>query len=142
MKKILFSTDRKNTLDVGLLFLRVGFGLLMIPHGWSKLMKFEELQVKFMNFMGIGSSVSLGLVVFSELICSLLLILGLMTRWATIPLIITALVISSVHQWDLFGESELGSTYLIAYLVILFTGPGKYSLDQLFFKKSRKSYFK
>lgn len=142
MKKLLFSTNNKNTTNLGLLLLRIGFGLLMIPHGWAKFMKFEELQPKFMDFMGLGPSISLGLVIFAELICSALLVLGLLTRWATIPLIVTAVVISSAHQWDFFGESELGSAYLIAYLAILLLGSGNYSFDYLFSKKSRRSYFK
>nr|WP_297309927.1 DoxX family protein [uncultured Flavobacterium sp.] len=141
MKNILFSTEYKNSINLGLLVLRVGFGLLMIPHGWGKLMRFEELEIKFMNFMGLGSTISLGLVIFSELLCSVLLIFGLLTRWATIPLIVTAIVISSAHQWDFFGESELGSAYLFAYIAILFLGPGKLSLDHLFSKKRKKSFF-
>lgn len=142
MKKILFSTDHKHTINIGLLLLRVGFGILMIPHGWAKLMKFEDLQTKFMDFMGFGPSISLGLVIFAELICSVLLVLGLMTRWATIPLIVTAIVISSAHQWDFFGESELGSAYLVAYVTLLFTGPGAFSLDQLLCKKNKRTFFK
>lgn len=135
MKQLLFSTKNKKSIDLGLLILRIGFALLMIPHGWAKFMKFEDLQTKFMDFMGLGPTISLGLVIFSELICSILLAFGLLTRWATIPLVITAIVILSAHNWDVFGESELGTAYLIGYLAILFLGPGKYSLDSIFSKK-------
>lgn len=135
MKQFLFSTKNKKSIDLGLLILRIGFALLMIPHGWAKFMKFEDLQTKFMDFMGLGPTISLGLVIFSELICSILLAFGLLTRWATIPLVITAIVILSAHNWDVFGESELGTAYLIGYLAILFLGPGEYSLDSFFSKK-------
>lgn len=135
MKQLLFSTKNKKSIDLGLLILRIGFALLMIPHGWAKFMKFEDLQTKFMDFMGLGPTISLGLVIFSELICSVLLALGLLTRWATIPLIITAFVILSAHNWGIFGESELGTAYLVGYLGIIFLGPGKYSLDHIFSKK-------
>lgn len=135
MKQLLTSTKNTKSMDFGLLVLRVGFAMLMIPHGWAKFIKFEDLQTKFMDFMGLGPSISLSLVICSELICSLLLGLGLLTRWATIPLVITALVILSAHNWDVFGESEMGTAYLIAYVAILFLGPGKYSLDAILEKK-------
>jgi len=137
MRKLLFSTKNNKTSDVALLLLRIGFGILMIPHGWAKLMKFETLQHEFMNFMGLGSTISLSLVLFSEICCSALLLLGAFTRWATIPLIITALVILSKHDWAVFGKAELGTAYLFAYLVILLAGPGKYSIDAALFKSKR-----
>jgi len=137
MRDFLFSTSNKNTSNLALFVLRIGFGALMITHGWAKLMKFEKLQETFMDFMGLGSTISLSLVIFSEFFCSILLIIGFLTRWATIPLIVTAIVISSAHQWDFFGESELGSAYLLAYFAILLLGPGKYSLDHFLVLKRR-----
>lgn len=137
MKNFLFSTGNKNTANLALFILRIGFGALMITHGWAKLMHFEKMQESFMDFMGLGATVSLSLVIFSEFFCSFLLMIGFLTRWATIPLIVTAIVISSAHQWDFFGESELGSAYLVAYISILLLGPGKYSLDNFFVLKRR-----
>lgn len=130
MKNILFSTQNKNTTDWAALILRVGFGALMIPmHGWAKFINFEVLQHEFINFMGLGSTISLSLVIFAELFCSVLLILGLFTRLASIPLIITALVIQNEHNWEFFGKYELGTAFLFAYIAILLLGPGKFSLD-------------
>lgn len=137
MSNLLFSTKNSKTSDIALLLLRIGFGILMLPHGWAKLMKFETLQHEFMNFMGLGSTVSLSLVLFAEILCSVLLIIGAFTRWATIPLIITALVILSKHDWAFFGKAELGTAYLLAYVVILLAGPGKYSLDAALTKRKR-----
>lgn len=137
MKNFLFSTNNKNTANLALFILRIGFGALMVTHGWAKLMNFEKMQESFMDFMGLGATVSLSLVIFSEFFCSILLMLGFLTRWATIPLIVTAIVISSAHQWDFFGESELGSAYLVAYISILLLGPGKYSLDHFLVLKRR-----
>ncbi|WP_177762142.1 DoxX family protein [Flavobacterium sp. I3-2] len=137
MKNFLFSTNNKNTANLALFILRIGFGALMVTHGWAKLMNFEKMQESFMDFMGLGATVSLSLVIFSEFFCSILLMIGFLTRWATIPLIVTAIVISSAHQWDFFGESELGSAYLVAYISILLLGPGKYSLDNFLVLKRR-----
>jgi putative oxidoreductase len=64
------------------------------------------------------------------------LVLGLFTRYASIPSIIAMLVAVFVaHADDPFKEAEHAFLYLIAYIVILFTGPGKYSLDALISKK-------
>lgn len=127
----LFDTSFKSrSLDFSLLILRLGFGILMIPHGYAKLQSFGERSEKFMNFMGLGGPASLSLTIFAELACSVLLVIGLFTRLATIPLLIAAVVIVFVaHQGDIFDTAASGFFYLLAYIVIFLLGPGKYSLD-------------
>lgn len=141
MKKF-FLTVPKGTPASSLtaLILRIGFGILMIPyHGYAKLAEFNERKDEFMDFLGLGSTVSLSLAVFAEFFCSILLILGLFTRLATIPLLATTLVIFLVHSWALLGSAqyELATAFFIAYLSILTLGPGKFSLDYLIFKRRR-----
>ena len=111
--------------------------MLMIPaHGLKKLTHFSEMSDHFLNFMGLGTRISLGLAVFAEFFCSILLILGLCTRLAVIPLIITMIVaLSSVHHWDVFGENELPAALLIGFFTILLLGPGRYSVDAMISKK-------
>lgn len=102
----------------------------MITHGWSKLMNFKERLSTFSDPIGLGSEVSLTLIVFAEFFCSLFLILGLYTRLALIPLIIAMIVVAFiVHGDDPFGTKEKALLFLVAYLSLFFTGPGKYSLD-------------
>lgn len=118
--------------------LRVGFGVLMIPyHGYVKLVEFNERKDNFVDFLGLGGTVSLSLAIFAEFFCSILLILGLFTRLATIPLLVTTLVIFSAHNWELFGQYELGTAFFVGYLSILTLGPGRFSLDYLIFKRRR-----
>ena len=121
-----------NTLSFNLatLLLRLGIGVLMIPtYGYGKWLDFQAKKDGFYDFLGLGGSISMGLTIFSELFCSILLILGLFTRLATIPLIITMLVVISVHDWQLFGKHELAPAFLTGHLAILLLGPGRYSLD-------------
>jgi putative oxidoreductase len=126
------------SVDVSLLILRLGFGILMMPHGYAKLISFAEKSDKFMSFMGLSGSVSLSLTIFAELFCAGLVALGLFTRLATIPLIILTLVIVFVaHQGDIFDTAASGFFYLLAYVVILLLGPGKYSIDFSLDKKRR-----
>lgn len=125
--------------DWGLLILRIAAGGAMLTHGWAKLSHFAEKAPEFMNFLGIGSTTSLALVVFAEFFCSILLIVGLFTRWATIPLIITMKVaIFMVHWQDGFGKSELAFLYLAIYALLFFTGAGKYSIDAFWRKQQTK----
>jgi putative oxidoreductase len=132
MKKFMFSTKISATaINIGMLILRVGVGILMIPHGYAKLQSFAEKKDTFMNLMGIGSTTSLSLAIFAELICSGLLIVGLFTRFAALALFITfCVVVFKAHYLEFFGKGELGSMYLLSYMVLLLVGPGKFSLDK------------
>jgi putative oxidoreductase len=118
------------SLDFGLLIFRVGAGLSLMTHGWPKLQNFSERASKFADPFGIGPEISLGLVVFAEFFCSLLLAIGLYARLALIPLIINmATIVFVVHGDDPFGEKELAVLFLVSFAALFFTGPGKYSID-------------
>ena len=132
MKKLLSTSYSAGAFNAAMLILRLSVGILMMMHGYDKLTGFGEMQHKFMNFMGIGSSASLALVVFAEFFCSLFLILGLFTRLAAIPLIIaTCVMVFMAHKGDVFGDGETAALYLTGYIVLLFVGPGKVSVDSM-----------
>ncbi len=123
-------TNKKT--DLALLLLRLAFGgFMIIGHGWPKLLKlFGEAPIKFMDFMGLGPTASLALATFAELGCALLIVLGLFTRLASLPLIFTMLVAILARHWgDPFGQVEKALMYLFAYLSLLLAGSGWYSLD-------------
>lgn len=139
MNTLLFAPWRSaaSALNASTLLLRLIFGGLMIPHGYAKLTHFAEYQSNFMNLLGLGTAVSLSLAIFAELGCSILLVLGLFTRPALVPLVITALVIVFMaHGGEIMGDGEHGFLYLGVYLSLLLTGPGQYSIDQLLFGRS------
>jgi putative oxidoreductase len=132
MRKLLSTKYSAGAFNAGMLLLRLGLGILMMAHGYQKLTHFAEMQPKFMNFLGMGSSMSLALLVFAEFFCSLFLILGLFTRLAAIPLIIaTCVMVFKAHNSDVFGDGETASLYLTGYLVLLFVGPGRISVDSM-----------
>ena len=117
--------------DIGLLLMRVLIGSFMLfAHGWGKLANFGVYSQKFPALFGLPSSVNLGLAVFSEVFCSIALILGIKTKWASVPLLITMLVAAFiVHAGDPWGKKEFALLYAIPYLTLFFTGPGGFSLD-------------
>jgi putative oxidoreductase len=105
MKKLLSTKYSAGAFNTAMLLLRLVVGFLMINHGYDKLVHFGDYQTKFMNFLGMGQTVSLALVVFAEFFCSIFLILGLFTRLSAIPLIVVMCValFSCIVSWMLFG---------------------------------------
>lgn len=122
-----FSQSTNVTLFVG----RVALTLFMLSHGLGKAAKlFGDAPIKFGDPIGLGQELSLFLAVFAEVICSVLLLLGLATRAALLPLMFTMGVAAFVvHAGDEFGNKELPLLYLLAYLLVFVFGAGKYSLD-------------
>ena len=131
MKRILSIRYSVAAFNFSMLLLRVVFGLLMIiKHGYDKMMKFSTLQNEFYSFFGIGSKASLVLAIFAEVLCALFIVLGLFTRLAAIPLIITMLVaVFGFNGGKPLIESEVALLYLGAFTTLLFCGPGKISID-------------
>lgn len=117
--------------------LRLTLGLLMLTHGWPKLeMLLSGDPIKFADPIGIGKTPSLILTIFAEFFCSALLVLGLLTRLATIPLIITMIVaVFIVHGGDPIGKREMGLLYLFGYIAVFAHGSGRYSFDRLLGRK-------
>jgi putative oxidoreductase len=123
----------------GPLVLRLGLGFLMLHHGYPKLLKlFAGGEIHFADPLGFGPTFTLILAVFAEFFCSILLIIGYKTKWATIPLFLTMLVafvlVKAGHSWE---NKELAVLYAVGYLALFFLGSGKFSVDR--FLSKRKS---
>lgn len=134
MRKRILSNSINSTLaNTWLLILRLSAGGFMLTHGYPKLTRlFESGEIKFGDPLGIGPAASLVLAVFAEFICSILVGLGLFTRLATVPLIITMLVAAFIaHGEDPFSRKELALMYILVYVTLLVFGGGKYSMDEL-----------
>ena len=126
--------------SLGLLVLRVGTGVLLLyGHGWGKLVDFGSKAGKFADPIGLGSELSLALVVFAEVVCASLLVAGLWTRVAAVPIIMFMLVaVFAQHAGDPWAKKELGLLYLVPALTLALTGAGIFSLDSVFFGKGKK----
>ncbi len=130
MKKLLSIRYSQSAFDFSMLLLRLSFGLLMISqHGMSKLMNFSKIAGTFYDPMGIGGKWSLVLVLFAEVFCAMFIVLGLFTRLAVIPLIIVMLVAFFGRNNGEVAGGETALLYMTAYLVLLFCGPGRVSVD-------------
>ncbi|MBO9596184.1 MAG: DoxX family protein [Niabella sp.] len=131
--KLLNTKYKDSGVALALLVLRVVAGSAMaVNHGYKKLTGFSEIAAKgFSDPFHIGVKASLSMAIFAEFFCGLLIVLGLLTRLATIPLIITMCVALFIaHSGDFFGQGELAGIFLAVFLVLLLVGPGKYSVDK------------
>ncbi len=131
------SKTRETFSNLTLLILRLGSAALMLTHGWPKMMKLVSGgEIKFADPFGIGEMPSLVLTVFAEVVCAVLVGIGLKTRLATIPLLITMLTaVFIVHINDPISTQEKGYLYLLIYLVLLVKGGGRFSFDYLILGK-------
>lgn len=127
--------------DIILLIVRVFIGFAMLSHGFPKLqMLLEGGDIKFFDFLGLGSTISLVLTVAAEFACSILLILGLFTRISLGFLIFTMIIAGFVvHGSDPFEKKELSLIYLSVYLLLIAYGAGKFSVDYMIEKRRRAS---
>ncbi|MEL6123949.1 MAG: DoxX family protein [Bacteroidota bacterium] len=129
MLKYYLSNTLRNT-DLGLLILRIVGGGFMLTHGWPKLSKLLSGDMAFADPIGIGEAPSLVLTVFSEVVCSMMILIGWKGRLASIFSIITMAVAGLiVHGGDPWSKKEHALMYLGIYLVIFLMGTGKYGLE-------------
>ena len=126
--------------DIGLLIFRLGIAGLMLTHGTPKLIRFfGSEEITFADPLGLGQVFTFSFAVFAEFICAVLVLLGLGTRLAVIPLILTMGVAALlVHASDGFRVQELPLLFLFGFLLLFFTGSGKYSLDHYFLMSKKK----
>ena len=118
-------------IHIGLLILRLGFSIGFMTHGYDKWIRIFSGNYKFSDPIGIGSTSSLFLTGFAEFIAPIFLIIGFKTRLLSVFPIITMFVAYVIsHDGDAFSKKEKSFIYLIAFITIFFTGPGKYSIDK------------
>lgn len=141
MKRIFNPHSNGTTKDIVLLFVRVVIGLLLITHGYPKLVKLLSGEpIQFASIFGMSEQLSLTMAMFSEFICAILVMFGFATRLAAIPIVLSMLVVVfHVHADDPLGKKELPMLYLISYIYILFMGAGKYSIDYMLHRNLKPS---
>ncbi|MCB9662827.1 MAG: DoxX family protein [Alphaproteobacteria bacterium] len=125
--------DDATVRDAGLLLLRVVPAVFMLTlHGWGKLQALLAGAEGFPDPLGVGSLASATLAVGAEVGASAFVAVGLFTRLATVPLVITMAVAAFVlHAGDDLATRESALVYLTLFLTVAALGPGRWSLDGL-----------
>lgn len=129
---------REKLISLLILALRIFFGVLFFVHGLDKMINFSALSETFPSVLGFGSYMSLMLSVFCEFCCSLFLIAGLLERIILLPMIISMGVAFFVIHDSMMPEGELSLIYLVIFIILFVTGPGRYSLDYMIDMKFQK----
>jgi putative oxidoreductase len=133
-----------STLDglrwLALLLGRLAVGLLFMSTGWGKVHNIPKVTAFFESLHIPAPGFHAVLVGYSELLCGTALVLGLFSRLATIPLIVSMIVailtakLPNMHGiFDLIEADEF--TYLIVLVMILILGPGRAAVDHVIARK-------
>jgi len=123
--------------DLALLLLRVVLGLYMaIGHGWGKIMGGTEKWAEVGGVMGIvGLDFAPAfwgfMAAISEFVAALLVAVGLVTRPASLLIVLTMTMAATMHIVTGNGSPETAIVYLIGFLAVALYGPGKYSADKV-----------
>lgn len=126
------ATDR--WFDSAVLFMRIFIGAMMLTHGIGKLQNYNAIVNSFPDPLGMGSAVSFTLITLAEVGCSVMIIMGLLTRLSTLPLIFGMFAATFLAFPDKsFAQGELSFVYMGIYIMLFISGGGRYALDALFF---------
>lgn len=124
--------------DFALLLLRLNMGLLFCLDGWAKLHNLSDISDYFAQLKIPAPHANAVFVSWTQLSCGGLLVVGVASRLAAIPLMGTmavAILTAKILQGKIHGVYDLAGTDELTYLLILFAivvlGPGKYSVDRL-----------
>ncbi|MBN9350467.1 MAG: DoxX family protein [Chitinophagaceae bacterium] len=139
MRKLFNPYTSVGARDFGLLAIRVIVCILLFTHGFPKLMKLlSGDEIQFAEVFGMTQGISLTIAMLAEFVCALFVLIGFAARYAAIPIVLEMLVIVLyVHGNDPFGHKELPLLYMSFFLLIFFTGAGKFSLDYLISSKKK-----
>lgn len=132
LKRFLFAN---NPYDLGLTIVRIFAGIIIIPFG-MEMFDAEAMSgyTKWLTDIGLplpGFMAYVGKV--AELVGGIFLILGLLTRLASVFLMITMAVITFVMSSG--SITDMTFLLLLLFAVYFFAGGGKYSVDALIAKK-------
>jgi putative oxidoreductase len=117
-----------------LLTLRLFFGFLFLMHGIDKLANFEVSSYSFPDPLGMGSHLSLVLVILAEVFCALTFIGGFLFRISLLPMLFAMFIAFFYAHGGSIADGELAFIYLGVFLLLLVTGPGRYSADYLIYR--------
>lgn len=118
------------SLPFGLLFLRVSAALLLLQiHGLPKLLNWSTELQRIEDPFGLGATLTLAMAVFAEVICPVLLILGVFARLACLPVLaVLGVALVVVHpEWSL-EEAQFAWLFTVLYAGLAITGPGAWAI--------------
>ena len=131
------SAAQKGALNSAIGFLRIFSGLAMLPYGIGKVERYSSLKENFFGDpIGIGNETSLIICIFQQIFCSLLMVLGLQSRFAAFMLFTNMAVAVKFHFFDPFcAVKALPTVFLAMYAFLIISGGGAFALDNVIYKR-------
>lgn len=122
------------------LFMRLFVGIMFMQFGIRHLITFSTLKYTFPSVLGLSNETSLIIMICIELICSLFIMIGFLTRLSVLPPVISMIIAEYHILHDLLPDTfpySISSTqpgylplmFIGIFLFLLIAGPGKISLD-------------
>lgn len=123
------------------LFMRLFVGVMFLQFGIRHFVHYSELCTDFPTLLGLSSTACLDIMITIELVCSVLIMVGFLTRLATIPAVLSMIAAEVYilkdllpHTTTIWGIDSTQPGYLPImfigiFLFILLAGPGKISVD-------------
>ncbi len=122
------------SVDLALLLLRIVSAGLLLRLSIHKIANFKKVKENFPTFWGLSTISSLRLTLICQCIFAPMLALGLLFPIAASGLTAMFLiVVFDIHKGWKFEDHEFALHYLIMYVILLISGPGKWALDTLLF---------
>jgi putative oxidoreductase len=129
---------------LGPLIARLTLGVAFISSGWGKIHNLDKVTEYFTELGIPAPHIQAVFVSWVELVCGSLVLLGLATRLASIPLICTMIVaLITAKAEDIAGVSDLVGTIEFTYIALAVwltvSGAGALSLDRVLARRSSSS---
>ncbi len=127
-------------INMARLFMRLFVGVMFIQFGIRQLVNYNTMCVDFPTVFGLPSEMCLITMIIIELVCSLLIMVGFLTRLAVLPPIVSMILAeyyiihdllphTSIYGLDSTQPGYLPIMFIGIFLFLLLSGPGKISLD-------------
>lgn len=139
LKSLYFRTTGYSYTNLGRLFLRLFVGIMLMQFGVRQIARFYDMRYVFPSVLGMDSETSLIVMICIEMISSLFIMCGFLTRLMILPPFM-AMVIAEYHllhdyvaeapyllDWQ--QQGYLPVMFLGIYFFLMLVGPGKISVD-------------
>lgn len=139
IKRTYFRFTGYSYTNLGRLFLRLFVGIMLLQFGVRQIARFYELRDMFPSVFGMGSETSLIVMICIEVICSLFIMFGFLTRLMILPPFVAMIaaeyhllhdyVSEASYLLDWQQQGYLPIMFLGIYFFLMLVGPGKISVD-------------
>ena len=137
-KRFYLRTTGYSYTNMGRLFLRLFVGFMLFQFGLRQLGNADTLMMDFPSLWDIPSEVAFDIMVSVELICSVFIMFGFLTRLMCIPPFLAMLAaeyyllsshVTSSYELSWQQPGYVPIMFMGIYFFIILVGPGKLSID-------------